>query len=196
MFVPQSCSRTRLQGFLIAVCVLLLMAVALFVSPLASDKPGDLARAVSLNPVAQGSRSKGTAANLRAAADFAGIPLAFEPNRGQTAPEVKYLARGGGYTLFLTPSAAVFSLSAAAAQDHRVSFPRRHLSAEAKRGAAPAAPATLKMQFLGASGDAVIASAGQPQGTSNYFIGNDPRNWHSGVPRYYASCVQPDLSRN
>src|ERR1035437_4245343 len=38
------------------------------------------------------------------------LPLSFEANRGQTARQVKFLSRGPGYTLFLTPDAAVLSL--------------------------------------------------------------------------------------
>jgi len=38
------------------------------------------------------------------------IPLGFEPNRGQTDPRVAFLARGAGYTLFLSPNAATFAL--------------------------------------------------------------------------------------
>ncbi len=37
---------------------------------------------------------------------YARQPLAFEPNSGQAGKPIKYLARGLGYTLFLTPSAA------------------------------------------------------------------------------------------
>ena len=43
--------------------------------------------------------------------DFSSLPVAFEPNLGQTDPQVKYLARGSGYTLFLTSSEAVLSLA-------------------------------------------------------------------------------------
>ncbi len=38
------------------------------------------------------------------------LPLSFEANRGQVDQQVKYLARGQGYTLFLTPGAAVLGL--------------------------------------------------------------------------------------
>ncbi|HEX8064931.1 MAG TPA: SBBP repeat-containing protein [Thermoleophilaceae bacterium] len=38
-------------------------------------------------------------------------PLSFEPNRGQTSPEVDFLARGQGYTLFLASGEAVLSLA-------------------------------------------------------------------------------------
>src|SRR2546430_11058701 len=38
------------------------------------------------------------------------IPLSFEANRGQTDPSVRFLLRGRGSTLFLTPSEAVLVL--------------------------------------------------------------------------------------
>ena len=38
------------------------------------------------------------------------LPLFFEPNQGQTAPQVKFLARGAGYGLFLTADEAVLEL--------------------------------------------------------------------------------------
>jgi len=37
-------------------------------------------------------------------------PLAFEPNLGQSDPQVRYLARGAGYALFLTRDEAVLAL--------------------------------------------------------------------------------------
>ena len=41
---------------------------------------------------------------------FGSIPLQFEANAGQANPEVKFLSRGRGYTVFLTPTEAVLSL--------------------------------------------------------------------------------------
>ena len=38
------------------------------------------------------------------------LPLFFEPNQGQTAPQVKFVARGAGYGLFLTADEAVLKL--------------------------------------------------------------------------------------
>src|SRR5438552_13158924 len=46
----------------------------------------------------------------RLLSEYGKLPLAFEPNQGQSDPEVKYTARGNGYTLFLTSKAAVLSL--------------------------------------------------------------------------------------
>src|SRR5258708_1538760 len=39
------------------------------------------------------------------------LPLSFEANEGQTDQQVNYLARGKGYTLFLSPNEAVLSLA-------------------------------------------------------------------------------------
>ena len=41
---------------------------------------------------------------------FGQLPLSFEANQGQVDGQVKYLARGKGYTLFLTETEAVLAL--------------------------------------------------------------------------------------
>ncbi len=48
-------------------------------------------------------------------AAYGNLPLTFEPNQGQTDAQVKFLARGSGYTLFLTSNEAVLSLRKASA---------------------------------------------------------------------------------
>src|ERR1019366_5623414 len=44
--------------------------------------------------------SQPTGAKL--SSDYGKLPLAFEPNMGQTDPRVRFLARGGGMTTFFT----------------------------------------------------------------------------------------------
>src|SRR5437870_5135305 len=41
---------------------------------------------------------------------FGVLPLYFELNHGQTDPEVKFLARGRGHMVFLTPEETVLAL--------------------------------------------------------------------------------------
>src|SRR5262245_20676054 len=41
---------------------------------------------------------------------YGNLPLILEKNQGQTDGRVDFLARGGGYTLFLTPGEAVLRL--------------------------------------------------------------------------------------
>ena len=64
------------------------------------------------------------------------LPLSFEENRGQTDSRVKFLARGGGYSLFLTPTEAVLKLRAqSAAKNPRRpgALPKRLLRASTEK---------------------------------------------------------------
>mgnify|MGYP006877895895 CR=1 FL=1 len=56
------------------------------------------------------------AARVRVQQGYGRLPMHFEPNVGQTDEAVRYLARGPGYTLFLTDTEAVLVLR----QGHRM----------------------------------------------------------------------------
>ena len=88
------------------------------------------------------------------------LPLRFEPNQGQTDPRVKFLARGAGYGVFLTPDQAVLTLGA------------------------PAKSAVVGMQLAGANPNAAVSGNAQLPGKSNYFIGSNPAKWHLDVPQF------------
>ncbi len=95
---------------------------------------------------------------------LARVPLSFEENHGQTNSAVKFLSHGDGYAMFLTAKELVFEFGKTAAPD--------------------AAPSVLRMKMAGTGGRAKISGSGQLAGTANYFIGNNPRQWHTGVPTY------------
>src|SRR5436190_528045 len=59
-------------------------------------------------PVPAATPASPTRARIQAA--YGKLPLYFEANQGQTDPQVQFLARGAGSTLFLTPTEAVLSL--------------------------------------------------------------------------------------
>jgi len=52
----------------------------------------------------------GRASETQLLKTYGKLPLGFEANQGQTDSQVQFLARGGGYTLFLTSTEAVLSL--------------------------------------------------------------------------------------
>jgi len=87
------------------------------------------------------------------------LPYTFELNQGQSDPAVRYLARGRGYTLFLTEREAVTTL---------------------RRGGAD--PRVLRMTLDGARPPAGIEAL-EPEGTTNYFVGT-ASEWRRDVPRY------------
>src|ERR1019366_2845104 len=95
---------------------------------------------------------------------MAQVPLSFETNQGQTDGVVKFFSRGDGYALFLTPTEAVFKLHKAASTGKK--------------------PSVVRMKLLGADGTARISGADQHSWTANYFVGNDPQRWRTGVATY------------
>ncbi len=106
--------------------------------------------------------------------------LAFERNEGQTDPRVKYLSRGDGYALFLTPNEAVFSLRKALRE--KTPYGRTHLSQPDKGEKAEGA--VVRMQLVGGDPKAQETAFAKLSGTSNYFIGNDQSKWRTGVESY------------
>jgi Beta-propeller repeat len=132
------------------------------------------------------------AARGRVQASYAALPLAFEQNQGQTDDQVKYLARGNGYTLFLTANDAVFSLNSPLAQNGP-SRARHGIGLSAKtslRAARKDATAVVRMQLAGANSHATVAASGLLPGKSNYFLGNDPSKWRTGVAHYARVAYQ------
>ncbi len=111
-----------------------------------------------------------------------GLPLQFEANAGQTDPRVQYLVRGGGYTLFLTATEAVFALAASSPPLH----PADPLSPDPVTGRLPTATAGLTesvvaMRFLGANPAPHVVPLVPLSGTVSYLVGNDPQKWRTGI---------------
>ena len=109
------------------------------------------------------------------------LPLSFEANQGQTDPEVRFFSRGNGYSLFLTPTEAVFGLSKPVADDsHNQSQSFAHTTSKSSA----AQPDVLRMELKGANRQSQITGQGQLPGKSNYLIGHDPQKWRSDVARF------------
>jgi len=109
--------------------------------------------------------------------DYGQLPLSFERNQGQTDRRVRFLARGSDSTLYLTPTEAVFTLG------DRPQTVRTKAGQIAGRTQTPTAPpAAVSMQLVEADPAAVAAAEKPLVGKVNYFLGRDPRKWHSGVP--------------
>jgi hypothetical protein len=109
-------------------------------------------------------------------------PVVFEPNQGQLAPEIQWMARASGYQMLITADSATFVLVEAAGQPLQKNSTQ--LSPEAARSvAANARETVLRMKLAGSHG--WNANGVEPTGgVSNYFVGNDPKHWHSNIPHY------------
>jgi hypothetical protein len=95
-------------------------------------------------------------------------PISFEPNRGQTDGRVKFMARGSGYNFFLTPSNALFFLRQADSRDDLV----------------PTDSDVFAMSVIGANPVSKITGQDELPSTSSYFLGSDPKKWHTNIPNF------------
>jgi hypothetical protein len=95
------------------------------------------------------------------------LPLGFEANRGQTDARVRFLARGPGYTLFLTPEEVVLAL---------------RTGGEVRGG--PLGTSVVRMRAVGANPAPLLTSAETLPGASYYLVGNDPTKWRREIPAY------------
>jgi hypothetical protein len=108
------------------------------------------------------------------------LPLSFEENVGQTSREVRYVSRGSGYDLFLTAQEAVLALRPNGRYD--LTPLHRAASLRAIREARKAARLTaVHLRLDGANPSPRIAGLERLPTKVNYFIGNDPQNWHTDV---------------
>jgi uncharacterized repeat protein (TIGR01451 family) len=124
------------------------------------------------------------------------IPMSFEANNGQTAKQVQFLSRGAGYTLFLTHDSAVLALPIPPAA-------KPEQAKQLSTGTARALPyvgtntrfdapdqrsyrgeEVLTMRVVGANQHAHVEGVEKQVARTNYFIGNDPSQWHKDVPNY------------
>ena len=88
------------------------------------------------------------------------VPLAFEPNVGQAAPEVRWISRTPDRTFLLTGNEAVMLLKAGDDTD------------------------AIKMKVIGASSNPATEGLDKLASTSNYFIGAKADQWRTAVPHY------------
>jgi hypothetical protein len=92
--------------------------------------------------------------------------LYFEENQGQTAGEVRFVARAGGYTAFLASHETVLL------------YRNRMPGQKDSRGA------VVRMKLAGSLDSSTIRGGQKLPGIVNYLIGNDPSKWHTRIPTY------------
>jgi uncharacterized repeat protein (TIGR01451 family) len=100
------------------------------------------------------------------------LPLIFEPNQGQADSSVKFVSRGAGYSLYLDGTGALLAMRTAQAAVSR-----------GKDGNGSSLE-SVRMTLVGANSAAAVAGSDLLPGKSSYFIGNDPKKWHAGIPQF------------
>jgi hypothetical protein len=103
----------------------------------------------------------GTLDAAQVAAEYLTSPLAFEQNVGQTDTQIDFLARGSGYSVYLSDADAVIAL-------------------EGDDGGH-----VVRLNVVGASSDPVVTGDDLLESRSNYLIG-DQSEWLTGISNYGA----------
>src|SRR6267143_3574063 len=119
-------------------------------------------------------------AEARASETYGRLPLHFEANLGQTHQDVRFLARGPGYSLYLTAGEAVLILTKPNPDTKRDA----HSTPERLNTQARATPVLVPMSLVGAPPKPPVSGLDELPGKANYFIGNDPAKWRTNVPTY------------
>src|SRR5262245_18028325 len=119
-------------------------------------------------------------ARLQIAEAYGKLPLGFEANQGQTDRRARFISRGNGYSLFLAPTESVLTLRGPA----EVGSASVQPTWAGDKTPQPNRSAVLRMKLLGSNPATQATGLEQLPGKSNYFIGNDPKQWRTNVANY------------
>ena len=89
------------------------------------------------------------------------LPLIFEPNRGQSSSDAKFLAQGRGFNALFRGNETDFLFTSHAASS-----------------------GLLRVTLLNALRNTAVSGEQQLPGTVNYFAGDKPEKWHTGLPTF------------
>ncbi len=118
------------------------------------------------------------------AAQFAALPMRFEANTGQTDARVKFLARGNGYTVFLTPDESVMVLDRHAPLRTSKDPSQSGAATSAKTAHMASESAIVRMHLEGAIAKPRVEGLDPLPGVTNYFVGSDASKWHTDIMSY------------
>ncbi|MCP4632406.1 MAG: hypothetical protein GY855_05730 [candidate division Zixibacteria bacterium] len=135
--------------------------------------------------------------------DISSMSLAFTENRGQWDEQVLFRANAGGATMWFTRDGATYEFSRNIQEDtdkHEdiISLEGQQISGNI--GSAQnsishpenSESISIKASFVGANRHPQMVGVEIMEYRSNYFIGNDPKKWHTDVPNY-AAIVYKDI---
>ncbi|HET9866492.1 MAG TPA: SBBP repeat-containing protein, partial [Nitrospira sp.] len=100
---------------------------------------------------------------------------------GQIDPQVDFISRGSGYTLFLTPREAVLALRASSGAPTTGAAQNDHEST---------ATAVLRMKFVGSETRPQVTAQEELPGKVNYLSDKDPNRWRTGISTYAKVAYQ------
>jgi len=171
-------ARLTVAALSIGAVAILAFVVLMFGSRIGAAKTASAQVADRIIPASTDAQSP-EEARKEALNKIAGLPLYFEANRGQVDPSVRYLARSGRYSLFLTDDAAVFSLIGG--EFHKgpmpVGFPYK------AGGDTNLTESAVRVRLVGANPHPQVEGLEPLPGRVNYLVGAE-KNWHRDIPTF------------
>jgi len=115
------------------------------------------------------------------------MPLTFTENQGQWDDKVLFNANAGGATMWFTKDGPTYQFTRSIHRDgeaiDNLSDPLNHLNDQVLDSIESI---IIKASFVGANLNPQMVGAEIMEYKCNYFIGNDPNEWHTDVPNYKA----------
>jgi hypothetical protein len=108
-------------------------------------------------------------------------PLRFEINEGQSDPQVRFTARERDGAVFLTSAGATLQITKPLPSPHpKPALPKLTYNLEEMNFES----SFVRLKTVGANPYPRMIGLERLPGVTNYFIGNDPKRWRSGVAGY------------
>jgi hypothetical protein len=141
-------------------------------------------------------------ANAKPSLDLGQMRLSFEPNVGQASAPSSFIARAPGSTIYFSPSGVAIEVQSVGADQAAGAAKTANIKDAGQLGSKvkafesaghrsspstvdlAASSTTVHMQFVGADPAPEMASGDLLPNKVNYFVGSDPKQWHSNLPTY------------
>ena len=160
-----NCVRTpRLYAIVAAFAFLYIVLSVMSGDAVASREP---ALDLSVNQPAGQTAKQYKSFSAKISVDYGKLPMGFELNEGQTSSDARFIARGKGYSLFLTENGAVLSLRS----------PEGNSDSQSIRQSA------VSMKLKAGNARRIYGEAELP-GKVNYLLGPNAQQWRTNVSTF------------
>ncbi len=131
--------------------------------------------------------SENSGQSIQAMSNISSMPLAFTQNNGQWPDSILFRANAGGATMWFTKAGSAYQFTRSIPKDDAglddPMYPMNHLRDQKSDSIESIA---INAFFIGANPNPQMVGSEMMEYKCNYFIGNDPNNWHTDVPNYNA----------
>ena len=130
--------------------------------------------------------------NVQVTKSLASMPLSFTENQGQWDDKVQFRAIASGATMWFASDGAYYQFTRTIKTENSdpisVVDKRYSLMPYNRKNRQPKAVETMmiKAHFVGSNANPIMRGVDELEYKCNYFIGNDPNEWHTDVPNYSA----------